>query len=263
MTKLAHRLGLSPGLSFHDTYSLTDPDLIAFLPRPASALLFTYPCTETAETHWAKVNQAEPDYAGSGPDEPVMFYHQTIVHACGLVSHFWISRSEPLAHDLTPSNPAFPVTICQPLTNLQIGLLHCTTNGTAADLIQEGSDLDTLVKSTMPLKPTERAQFLHDSDMLEKAHSAAAETGDSTVPPLGEDPGHAFIAFVKGKDGHLWELEGRRKGPVDLGVLGLDEDVLSDKALNLGPLPFLRREEAAGNGDFRFSCTVLAPNMDN
>jgi len=228
MSSLAHRLGLSPALSFHDAYSLTDPDLVAFLPRPASALLFTYPGTPSSEAHHAKVTQAEPDYAGSGPNEPVMFYRQIINHACGL-----------------------------------IGLLHCTTNGTATDFIQEGSDLDKLVKDTAQLKPAERAQFLHDSDMLEKAHAAAAETGDSTVPPLGEDPDHAFIAFVKAKDGHLYELEGRRKGPVDLGVLREDEDVLSDTALNLGPLPFIKREEAAGSGDVRFSCTVLAPSMDD
>ncbi|OAP59439.1 hypothetical protein AYL99_06737 [Fonsecaea erecta] len=228
MTKLAHRLGLSPALSFHDAYSLTDPDLVSFLPRPASALLFTHPCSTTAEAHYAKINEAEADYDGAGPGEPVMFYRQIINHACGL-----------------------------------IGLLHCTTNGTAADFIQDGSDLDKLVKDTTPLKPDDRARFLHDSEMLEIAHATAAHSGDSTVPPLGEDPGHAFVAFVKGKDGRLWELEGRRKGPVELGMLQEDEDVLSDKALNLGPLPFLRREEAAGGGDFRFSCTVLAPSLDD
>ena len=225
MTKLAHHLGLSPALSFHDAYSLTDPDLLAIIPRPASALLFTYPGSVSATAHFAKVNEAEPEYAGSGADEPVMFYHQIINNACGL-----------------------------------IGLLHCTTNGSAANFIQERSDLDKLVKDTMPLNPVERAQFLHDSDMLEKAHAAAAETGDSTVPPLGEEPDHAFIAFVKGEDGHLWELEGRRKGPVDLGTLAEDEDVLSEKALNLGPLPFMKREEATSSGDFRFSCTVLGPS---
>jgi len=227
MTKLAHTLGLSPALTFHDVFSLTEPDLLALLPRPACALLFVYPCTDLSETHYAQENEAEPEYEGSGPEEPVMFYRQTIHHACGL-----------------------------------IGLLHCTTNGSAAEYVQPGSNLDKLMKDTIPLRPTERAQFLHNSDMLEKAHAAAADTGDTTAPPLGEDPGHAFIAFVKGKDGHLWELEGRRKGPVDRGSLGDDEDVLSDRALNMGPLPFIEREEAVGSGALRFSCTVLGPRMD-
>ncbi|KAK5447849.1 ubiquitinyl hydrolase 1 [Exophiala xenobiotica] len=227
MTKLAHELGLSTSLAFQDAYSLTEPDLVAILPRPANALLFIYPCTEHSEAYYARINEAEPDYQGSGPNEPVMFYHQTIHHACGL-----------------------------------IGLLHCITNGTAADLIQRDSGLDKFVKEALPLRPRERAQYLHDSDVLEKAHTTAAQTGDTTAPPLGEDPGHAFIAFVKGKDGHLWELEGRRKGPVDLGRLEEDEDVLSEKALNMGPLPFMKREEAAGSGVVRFSCTVLGPSTD-
>lgn len=227
MTKLAHTLGLSPALAFQDVYSLTDPDFLALLPRPACALLFIYPCTDLSEAHFAHEHEAEPDYEGSGSEEPVMFYRQTIHHACGL-----------------------------------IGLLHCTTNGAAAEHIQTGSDLDKLRKDAMPLRPTERAQFLHDSDMLEKAHAAAADTGDTAAPPLGEDPGHAFIAFVKGKDGHLWELEGRRKGPVDRGHLEDDEDVLSEKALSMGPLPFIKREEAAGSGALNFSCTVLGPSMD-
>ncbi|EXJ78259.1 ubiquitin carboxyl-terminal hydrolase L3 [Capronia epimyces CBS 606.96] len=227
MTKLAHKLGLSPTLAFQDVYSLTDQDLIEILPRPAHALLFIYPCTDDSEAFYTRVNEAEPDYQGAGPDEPVMFYHQTIRHACGL-----------------------------------IGLLHCITNGPAADLIRPDSDLDTFLKEAMPLRPAERARFLHDSEVIGVAHAAAAQTGDTSAPPLGEDPGHAFIAFVKGKDGHLWELEGRRKGPVDLGELGVDEDVLSDKALNMGPLPFVRREEAAGSGVLRFSCTVLRPSVD-
>ncbi|KAI1617203.1 putative ubiquitin carboxyl-terminal hydrolase [Exophiala viscosa] len=228
MTSLAHQLGLSSTLAFHDVYSLTDPDLLALLPRPANALLFVYPCTKHSEAYYAQINEAEPDYDGAGSDEPVMFYRQIIHHACGL-----------------------------------IGLLHCVTNGSAADHIHPSSDLEGLIENTRPLQPVARAQYLHDSDMLEEAHSAAAELGDTTAPPLGEDPGHAFIAFVKGKDGHLHELEGRRKGPVDLGELEDDKDVLSEKALSMGPLPFIQREEAAGTGVLRFSCTVLGPAVES
>lgn len=43
MSNLAHKLGLSTNLNFHDVYSLTDPDLLAIAPRPAQALLFIYP----------------------------------------------------------------------------------------------------------------------------------------------------------------------------------------------------------------------------
>jgi len=227
MTKLAHKLGLSPVLSFHDVFSLTESSLIAMLPRPASALLFIYPHTELGEAYNDKEKASDKPYDGSGPDEPIIWYPQIIKNACGLM-----------------------------------GLLHCITNSPAAELIQEGSDLDNFRKAIIPLKPKERGQYVHDSDILEKAHAAAAQTGDSVAPALGEDPGHAFIAFVKGKDGHLYELDGGRGGPVDRGVMKEDEDVLSDNALALGPLPYLKREEEAGNGVFNFSCTVLAPSID-
>jgi ubiquitin carboxyl-terminal hydrolase L3 len=227
MTKLAHRLGLSPSLSFYDVYSLTDRDIIAFFPRPAYALLFVYPHNELSDAFDAKEKASGPDYDGFGSTEPVMFYRQTIVNACGL-----------------------------------IGLLHCLTNGPAAALIDPESDLATMVKSMTPLRPTERAQFLHDSDILEQVHGAAAQMGDTVAPVLGEPPGQSFIAFVKGKDGHLYKLYGGPKGPIDLGLLDDEEDVLSERALDLGPLSYVRREEAAGSGVVTFSCTALGPTTE-
>jgi ubiquitin carboxyl-terminal hydrolase L3 len=63
---------------------------------------------------------------------------------------------------------------------------------------------------------------------------------------------------VKTNDGTLWELDGRRKGPLDRGTLESNEDVLSEKALTLGPRKFLER---AGE-DLRFSAVALAGSMD-
>lgn len=57
-------------------------------------------------------------------------------------------------------------------------------------------------------------------------------------------------------------MDGRRKGPLERGVLGADEDVLSEKALNLGVRSFLKREQEAGGGDLRFSLIALAPSFD-
>lgn len=176
--------------------------------------------TEKAQKFYEEDYEQEPDYDGDG-DEPVLFYRQRITHACGL-----------------------------------IGLLHCITNPTRSSIIP-GSDLDKLVKEAKPLKPEARAQLLHNSDVLEAAHDAAAHTGDSVPPVRGDCPPQAFIAFVKGSDGHLYELEGRRKGPIDRGLLPDDADMLSDEALKAGALQFVKREEEAG-GNCMFSCTVLA-----
>lgn len=67
-----------------------------------------------------------------------------------------------------------------------------------------------------------------------------------------------YVCFVKTDDGTLWELDGRRKGPLDRGRLEPDEDVLSEKALTLGP----RRFFEWGGGDLRFNAVALARNMD-
>ena len=219
MTKLAHRLGLSEDLAFQDVYSLTEPDLLAMVPRPVHALLYLCPGTDEGEKHFNEEQGAMQEYAGSGPDEPVVFYKQTIGHACGL-----------------------------------IGLLHCLSNGTAAEHIKPGSDLDKLIQTALPLKMDDRADLLYNSEMLERAHKEAAQTGDSRAPDITEPVIYGFTAFVKGKDGHLYDLEGRRKGPVDRGVLGDTDDLLSQKALELGPLTLINREKAS---EGRFSIIAL------
>ena len=67
-----------------------------------------------------------------------------------------------------------------------------------------------------------------------------------------------FVTFVKDKQGTLWELDGRRKGPIKRGELDKNEDVLSSKGLTLGALKFLERE----GGDLRFSAVALAGSVD-
>jgi len=57
-------------------------------------------------------------------------------------------------------------------------------------------------------------------------------------------------------------MDGRRKGPLDRGQLSTDEDVLSQRALDLGVRSFLKREESAGGGELRFSLIALAQSLD-
>jgi len=219
MTKLAHRLGLSENLIFQDVYSVTDEDILAMVPRPCYALLWLFPITEAEERAFKDEEDETETYHGFGPNEPVLWFHQTIGHACGL-----------------------------------IGLLHCITNGEPAMNITPGSELDKLVLAAVPAKPTERSAQLYNSDILEIAHKEAAQQGDSRVPDPSEEVPYGFTAFLKGKDGHLWELEGRRKGPVDRGILEDDEDILSERVLGLSIYPYINREKI---NETRFSCIAL------
>jgi ubiquitin carboxyl-terminal hydrolase L3 len=124
------------------------------------------------------------------------------------------------------------------------------------------SDLAKLLNDAIPLKPIERADLLYDSEALESAHQSAATGGDTSAPAAEDNIDLHYVCFVKSQNNNLWELDGRRKGPLNRGKLSPDEDVLSEKALDLGVRSFLKRESAAGGGDLRFSLITLAESLD-
>ncbi|KAK7755562.1 ubiquitinyl hydrolase 1 [Diatrype stigma] len=230
MTALLRRLGLSAALAVHDVYSITEPELLAFVPRPALALLLVFPVSATYEAQRLAEDAAEPEYAGRGEGEPVLWFRQTIRNACGMM-----------------------------------GLLHAVGNGPARGFVEPDSTLDKLLKAATPLAPAERSALLEQTPALATAHQEAASRGETAAPDAQDDVDLHYVCFVKteggsdGKDGGtLWELDGRRKGPIARGRLGRDEDVLSEKALLWGPLKFLERE----GGDLRFSCVALAGALD-
>ncbi|TVY80677.1 Ubiquitin carboxyl-terminal hydrolase isozyme L3 [Lachnellula suecica] len=227
MTSLVHKLGLSPALSFHDVFSISDPDMLAFVPRPAAALLLVFPISATYEMSRMREDHNKPAYVGSGGGEPVVWYKQTIRNACGL-----------------------------------IGVLHALSNGLATNFIDADSDLHKLIQEAIPLGPVERADLLYNSQALESAHQSAAAGGNSAAPNAEANVDLHYVCFVKGNDNTLWELDGRRIGPLNRGKLSADEDVLSEKALDLGVRKFLAREEADGGKELRFSIVALAQSLN-
>ncbi|KUI66337.1 Ubiquitin carboxyl-terminal hydrolase isozyme L3 [Cytospora mali] len=226
MNALKERLGLSDDLQFYDVYSLDEPELLAHIPRPAYALLVIIPLTEVWDEERKTEDSAKEDYAGFGEDESVIWFKQTIGNACG-----------------------------------SIGVLHSVINGPASKHIIPGSGFDEIRRAAIPLKVSERAQMLYDSETFEAAHRSVANLGDTAAPTPhdGHHVGQHFVSFVKADDGHLWELEGSRKGPIDRGMLAEDEDVLSPRALDLGIKRVIKLVQDAGIDDLRFSCTALAP----
>jgi ubiquitin carboxyl-terminal hydrolase L3 len=242
MTSLVQKLGLSPTLAFHDVWSIDDPEMLSFVPRPANALLLVFPVSKSYETFRMQEDADKSDYEGTG-SEPVIWYKQTIRNACGL-----------------------------------IGILHAVSNGSARNLIgmlasqsieqiadkvvpEQDSDLYKLIKDATPLGPIERADLLYNSTALESAHENAASQGQSEAPGANDEIDLHFVCFVKDEKNHLWEMDGRRKGPLDRGQLGETEDVLSENALDLGPRKFIQREIATSGGELRFSLITLAPSF--
>jgi ubiquitin carboxyl-terminal hydrolase L3 len=218
-------------LQWHDVYSFTETSLLSMVPRPVLALLVIIPLTPASA--WKLDRDAEDKdkpaiYQGKGPDEPVLWFTQTIGNACG-----------------------------------SIGMIHCLLNGPASEHLVPGSFLARLKSEAVDLGMNERAKLLYDSLELEEAHQSVAEIGDSKMPSLDAEghTGQHFVAFVK-DGGKLWELEGGRKGPLERGSLGDDEDVLGAKAIELGIGRVIELERASGGGDLRFSCIALAKKVE-
>lgn len=85
MTTLIHKLGVSSALEMHDVYSLTDPELLAFIPRPALALLLVFPVSAVYESQRMAEDSLVENYHGKGDAEAVLWWPQTIRNACGLM----------------------------------------------------------------------------------------------------------------------------------------------------------------------------------
>lgn len=232
MTTLATTLGIPPStISIHDIYSLPSPtptfDPFSHIPRPCLALLAIIPPTPT----WSASRTTEdaplpPIYPHSGqPSEPpIIWFKQTIGHACG-----------------------------------SIGLLHCLINSPVIrDLILPGSVLDDIRRKAIPLNMVDRAQMLYDHPGFEAAHKSVQTQGDTDALDTPDGAGGHFVAFVKGDDGRFWELEGDRRGPIERGRLEDGEDVLSDRALDMGIRRIINMEREACGDDLRFSCIALS-----
>ena len=119
------------------------------------------------------------------------------------------------------------------------------------------STLAKLLDSCLPLPPILRARVLEDSKELESAYKHSALQGDSNVPENAEDEvDFHYVCFVKShKDGHLYEMDGDRKGPVNRGALALEDDLLSTSALK-AVRRFIHRER---NDTSNFGLLALVP----
>ncbi len=110
------------------------------------------------------------------------------------------------------------------------------------------------------MPPDERFSVLEDSAELEEAYAKVALQGTSRVPDSAEEEVYFhYVCFVKSHiNGRLVELDGDRKGPVEIGsVLGPDEDVLAP-----GGVSVIREYMERERGNANFSLMALVCRED-
>lgn len=120
------------------------------------------------------------------------------------------------------------------------------------------SHLSRLLAVCAPLSQSDCARVIEEDVDLETVYKSVAQQGHSEVLESPEDVvDFHYVCFVKYRtNGRLYEVDGDKQEPVDMGTLGPGEDAPS--ATGLGVIRrFVQRErERAGD---HFSLLVLAP----
>jgi len=194
LNEYASQLGLNiQELAFCDVWGLDD-ELLDAVPKPVCAVLMLYPITEKSEK---AMEDEEKRLAQSGQEvsSRVFYMRQTISNACGTIA-----------------------------------LLHAVGNNMDKTAVLDDSFFKEFFGRTKGMTPAEIGAYLEnppaDGPNIEVAHSAAASLGQTAPPQPGEEVNLHFVTFVT-VDGNLYELDGRKKSPVNHGP-STPETLLND-----------------------------------
>ncbi|KAJ7443949.1 ubiquitin C-terminal hydrolase L3 [Mycena galericulata] len=226
-TDLIRALGVH-SLEFRDVLSLDAadhaPSGCLALPEPVYALILLFPASKTYEAELAAAKRLARSNGtqskGCGTEEPVVWFEQTIHNACGLYA-----------------------------------ILHAVANlGTSSTkYIDPGSVLGSFLPSCIELDPPKRAEALEASLGIAEAYRQAATRGSTPAPNAEDEVEFHYICFVKSPlNGHLYEMDGDRNGPIDVqGSLEEDSDILRG-GLKLAKL-------AIQDGNLNYQLMALVP----
>ncbi|XP_028405583.1 ubiquitin carboxyl-terminal hydrolase isozyme L3-like [Dendronephthya gigantea] len=171
-------IGMSKKWQFVDVLSL-DEELLCMIPQPVCALVLLFPCSEKYY-HFKEEEENCIEKKGQTISSNLYYTKQTIGNACGTVA-----------------------------------LIHCVANNMEQISIDEGF-LKTFIESTKSLTPEEKAAKLESDESMIEAHDNFAQEGQTEAPSRDEHVNLHFVALVE-KDGHLYELDGRKKFPINHG----------------------------------------------
>ncbi|KAJ1929245.1 Ubiquitin carboxyl-terminal hydrolase isozyme L3 [Tieghemiomyces parasiticus] len=216
MTRLLHRLGVPDTWAFSDVYGL-DPELLGFVPQPVQALILLFPISPAYEERYHREQDALPANPPLDPTGP-FFIRQTIGNACGTMA-----------------------------------VLHAVANLREKLQVDPDGPLARFVAETQELDPMRRARVLEQASDIAEAHRDSANAGQTAAPAADAHIDLHFVCLVRHGD-RLFELDGRKKAPVDHGpsaadsfltdaarvareFMKADPDNLQFSVVSLGPVP--------------------------
>lgn len=223
---LAQKLGLLPVVGFHDMYSLTDPDLLSFLPQPVYGVMLLFPLGKKYEEYRTQQDSLQETYDNQDSSN-IVWFKQTIGNGCGLYA-----------------------------------LLHLLCN-LPPGLVVRGLSCDQLMRKVVLETPgvTQSSHLVEDLAGSIRLDDEFGLQGQTEAPAADSEVDLHFIAFIKGKDNHLYELDGRRNGPIDLGEASTaDPNICYEPCLVNKIQAYM--DGADDDSKNRFAMMCIAPMMD-
>lgn len=113
-----------------------------------------------------------------------------------------------------------------------VGIVHAILNGVPDQYFEPNSLAAKFAQDFKNLDGNQRGIYLAKSKEMLNVHEKYATQGQSDVPGEGDDTILHYICLCKGKNGNLYELDGRMSGPIDHGYLD-NENLLCPKTLGI------------------------------
>jgi len=203
---------MDPEFQYAEIFGFDD-ELLQFVPQPVIAVMLCFPITKENEEKKAQETR-DIEEKGQIVSNDIFFMNQTIGNACGT-----------------------------------IGIIHSIANNTDKLKLKDGF-LKDFVAATKSLSSRDKATSLEKDDRIEEVHQDTATDPNSVQIQGSEKTNIHFICYVL-RDGYLYELDGRRKYPMNRGSSS-QETFLKDSVVVIQNYMKLNPE------DLNFSVTVLA-----
>ena len=226
------------------------------VPQPVRAVLLLFPITAASEAAKA-AQEARLAEGQEARDAPICRLLRRIAKpaACMLAPrHDAGLMRAPAAAQVSPRVWFTRQTVGNACGT--VGLLHALANNAAEIVPTPGGFLAGFLARTAGMDASARAKALEDDETLDSAHAAAASGGQTAAPDADDEVNLHFIVFVH-VDGGLYELDGRKPGPVRHGATTAGT-LLADACA------VVQREfVASAVGDVHFNVIALAPAAGN
>eukprot|EP00049_Salpingoeca_infusionum_P005679 m.95226 g.95226 ORF g.95226 m.95226 type:complete len:295 (-) comp13049_c0_seq1:107-991(-) len=192
MNKFVANIGLDTTKhQFVDVYGL-DEALLQMVPRPVLGVLLLFPVGDSY-VEQREAEAAKIDEEGQVVSDKVFSMSQTISNACGTV-----------------------------------GLIHCIGNNLDKVTLTPDSYLDKYFSGCEDKSREEAGQMLETAEGISGEHEESAAEGQTEAPELEDSVDLHFVCFIE-RDGHLYELDGNKKYPINHGESSPDT-ILEDTA---------------------------------